>query len=255
MYQIITALLRPYVFLHLVLGAGLLITWFRAPAARRWITIPLGAWLLMLALSSQLASFLLLGSLEWPYPPVDIPANVEAIVVLSGNQLPPDRVRRQAEPGSTTMSRCRYAAQIYHALGPRPVIVTGGKAKASTAGPGCAAIMRDFLIDLRVSENDIFVENESRSTYENAVETRKQLDRLGIHRIALVTDASHMRRAVLCFRKQHIDVVPAPTGHRATGLDSSLINNFLPNPAALEGTQTALHEWLGLVWYRMKKQI
>jgi uncharacterized SAM-binding protein YcdF (DUF218 family) len=255
MYHLLLALLRPYVLLHLLLGAGLLAIWFRSPAVRRWLLLPIGAWLCMWAVSSPVTSYFLLGSLEWAYPPADDPASVDAIVVLSGNHLQPDRVRRQAEPGSSTMTRCRYAAQLYHAVGPLHIIVTGGKAKASTSGPGCAALMRDLLLDLRVEDRHIIVENASRSTYENAVETRKHLDSLGINTIALVTDASHMRRAVLCFQKQNITVIPAPTGHRATELDRSLFNNLLPSPAALEGCHTALHEWLGLAWYRFKNRI
>jgi uncharacterized SAM-binding protein YcdF (DUF218 family) len=209
----------------------------------------------MLILSTPITSYLLLGSLEWSYPPLDRAFNCDAIVVLSGDQLVPDRVRRRAEPGFSTTSRCCYAAHLYHTSGPRPIIVTGGKAKASTRGPGCAVLMRELLLDLRVEDHHIIVENASRSTYENAVETRKCLDRLGIKTVALVTDASHMRRAVLCFRRQNIDVVPTPTGHRATELDRSLLNIVLPSPAALEGCHTALHEWLGLAWYRFKKQI
>ena len=111
-------------------------------------------------------------------------------------------------------------------------------------------LMRDFLIKLGVDPSDLRVEANSRTTYENAVECRKLLERQGVRKILLVTEAWHMRRALLCFRKQGIEVVPAACHHFATDFDPSALN-FLPSPGAADVFRDVWHEWLGLAWYRL----
>jgi uncharacterized SAM-binding protein YcdF (DUF218 family) len=111
--------------------------------------------------------------------------------------------------------------------------------------------MRDMLIKLGVDASDLKTESSSRSTYENAVECRRLLERQGIRKILLVTEATHMRRAVLCFRKEGIEVVPAACHHRATDFEWSILN-FLPSPSAADGIADSIHEWLGLAWYRLR---
>ena len=69
--------------------------------------------------------------------------------------------------------------------------------------------------------------------------------------VDLVTDALHMSRAVQCFRKQGVEVVPAPCHYQAGGLEGSLVD-FLPTANAVEECRDAAHEWLGSLWYRLK---
>jgi uncharacterized SAM-binding protein YcdF (DUF218 family) len=47
-----------------------------------------------------------------------------------------------------------------------------------------------------VKRADLIVEKGARSTHENALETRKLLERREIREVILVTEATHMRRAV-----------------------------------------------------------
>jgi uncharacterized SAM-binding protein YcdF (DUF218 family) len=100
----------------------------------------------------------------------------------------------------------------------------------------------------------VIVENGSRSTYENALESRKLLERRGIRAVILVTDASHMLRAVCCFRKQGIHVIPAACHHVATQYPWSL-SAWLPDPASASLCVNAAHEWLGLAWYWLRGRI
>src|SRR5207237_2675856 len=105
--------------------------------------------------------------------------------------------------------RCLYAAELYRAAGHCPVVVTGGRMNGPSE-PSCAQVMRTFLTGLGVSEADITTEDDSQTTYENATNTRKLLEARGVRRVVLVTDAAHMFRAERCFRKQGLEVVPAP---------------------------------------------
>jgi len=64
----------------------------------------------------------------------------------------------------------------------------------------------------------------------------------------LVTDAVDMVRAVGCFRKQDVQVIPAACHYRATPFQPTLFT-FLPSAGAVRNCQRVSHEWLGVAWY------
>jgi uncharacterized SAM-binding protein YcdF (DUF218 family) len=111
--------------------------------------------------------------------------------------------------------------------------------------------MGDFLLSQGVERADLIVENAARTTYENALESRRLLERRRIREILLVTEAIHMPRAVRCFRRQGIVVTPSPCHHRATQFRWA-VAAFLPHPGAAGSCVEAAHEWLGLAWYWLR---
>ena len=114
--------------------------------------------------------------------------------------------------------------------------------------PSCAEVMRDFLIGVGVNPADVLLEDQSRTTYENAVGCARLLRGRQVGTVVLVTDAVHMYRAERCFRKQGLTVIPAPCNYRATEFRWSL-PAFLPHAHAAVGSQEVFHEWLGTLWY------
>lgn len=91
----------------------------------------------------------------------------------------------------------------------------------------------------------ILIEARSRNTRESALYTAQILRGRGIGTVVLVAEADSMLRIELSFRKQSIAVAPAP--FRRTQLQFSL----LPGWAALRRNERALHEYLGLAWYKL----
>ena len=69
---------------------------------------------------------------------------------------------------------------------------------------------------------------------------------------ALVTSASHMRRAARLFRARGLEPVPAPTGHLAKTPGGFDLLEWVPSEDHLKRSQTAWYELLGLVWGRMR---
>jgi uncharacterized SAM-binding protein YcdF (DUF218 family) len=248
-YFFLVSLLRPYTLGVLLTAGGLAYAWWRCPAARRrlcWAVVPFAA---LVLLSLPCVAHLEMGSLEWQYPSLrEPPADAEAIVVLAGGIRPADALRPRSEPAEDTVYRCLCGAELYRQLGGRPVAVSGGRVDGNPADPSCAEVMRDFLQGLGVSAADILLEDESRTTHENATGCRELLERRGLRRIVLVTDAGHMLRAAHCFRRQGFDVVPAPCNRHATRLPRSA-GAVVPDVGALGQSEYAWHEWLGVVWY------
>jgi uncharacterized SAM-binding protein YcdF (DUF218 family) len=69
-------------------------------------------------------------------------------------------------------------------------------------------------------------------------------------RIILVTSAYHMKRSVALFRKQGIEVVPAPVGFRSEQRPLTFFS-FIPSIGNLSSSSLALAEHLSLRWYSM----
>ncbi len=247
-------LVQPTVWLYLLAALSLACLWWkgRKNHKSRWLVVLTLTFILLSVLSTPLAGYLALRSLEAPYPPLDQrPEDVEAIVVLSGYLRVLDDDGKQVELGVDTLYRCIKAAEVYKQGKPCPVLVSGGKVDDSSPGPALAVAMRDFLVELGVNDRDIVVEDRSQTTHENAVQSCRLLTERGLHRIILVTDAAHLNRAAACFRKQGIDVVPCGCRYRATRMDWS-VGAFLPDPSGATGFEEAWHEWLGAAWYRLR---
>jgi len=247
-------LIQPAVWLYLLAALTLASLWWKRGKSRRLLVLTI-VFVLLSVLSTPLACYLALGSLEWGYPPLqERPEDIEAIVVLSGYVRVLDAEGKQVELGVDTLYRCLRAAEVYHQGKPCPVVVSGGKSDFTSPGPPLAVPMREFLLKLGVRDCDLLVEDRSRTTYENAVESCRLLDERGLHKIVLVTDAAHLKRAAGCFCKQGVEVIPCGCRYRARRMDWSA-RSLLPNPSAAEGFREAWHEWLGVGWYGFRGRL
>ncbi len=249
MYEFINSLLEPFVLFYLLTLAALLNLWRKPRAPRGRLLLLTAAFAGLTVICNPTVAYLALGSLEWRYPPADErPPDVQAIVVLAAGILPPDGPRVRAELDADSMQRCLHAARLYHQGPACPVLVSGGKVDPDTPGPPVARVMADFLIQLGVKEADLILEDASRNTYENAVESAKLLREQRLDRAVLVTDAVDMYRAVRCFRKQGVELMPSPCHYRVTTYEFTFFD-LVPNPGAARNCHRAWHEWLGVVWY------
>ena len=219
--------------------AGVLV-YRRRPISRFVVLCALGLFFFCWPPVAGLALLVLEGGYA-PEPPSD--RAVQAIVVLSSRVLLASAPRTQTILGPDTYQRCLYAAWLYQNWSAVPVLASGG---ARPEAP-YSVVMRDALEREGVPPAMIWTEENSRSTYENAVNSAVILRARGIRKIALVTEAYHMPRAVQCFRKQGLEVVPAPCGFRG-GLPR--LRDFLPDPQAASWNEDTLHEVVGLLWYR-----
>jgi len=249
MYRFIVALLQPYPLLYLLSLVALIRVWRSYLWNRRRLLLAIVPFGILGFVSLPAVGYLAMGSLEWHYPPRDeVPDEVGAIVVLSGYVRPPSAAVPDVEMGSDTFLRCLQAARLYKAR-PRPIIVSGGIVDLRTPGPKLAETMRDFLLSQGVKKEDLLVEKQSSTTYENAVLSGDILTQMGIDKLVLVTSAFHMRRSERCFRALGFQVVPSPCDYRATWFSWSLTGFVTPSPHAAADVETVVHEWLGITWH------
>jgi uncharacterized SAM-binding protein YcdF (DUF218 family) len=107
--------------------------------------------------------------------------------------------------------------------------------------------------EMGVLEGDIAWEGRSRNTIENAVETRRLSDSLGVKGpFVLVTSAYHMPRSMWLFKSRGIDVRPFPAGFIAKPSGDRLTwRSLIPSAGALEHWRVLLHEVFGSLFARL----
>lgn len=133
------------------------------------------------------------------------------------------------------------------------LILSGGSGYVMQPDLRESRYVGDYMDDISFPKLNLIIEDSSRNTYENAVQTAAILQQRGWDKqtIVLITSAYHMRRAKACFEKQGISVIPYPaepwTGERMFYLDHLL----LPSAEALAGWNVLIHEWVGFISYRV----
>ena len=183
-----------------------------------------------------------------PIPGPDVPA--DAIVVLSGFVAGPDEMYPVATPHFDTAERLRHAAILYRTWRKLPIVVTGGSRDLS--GVPFAVTMKRELVRMGVPEEDIWTEEQSTNTHENAMFSVRLLSAKGLKRAVVVTSSYHMLRTEMCFRKQGFDVYPAPAGVPPFELR---LTSLIPNDAALLHNEHIAHELVGIAIYKMRGQL
>jgi len=219
-------------------------------ARRAGITLLSLGLALLYVFSMPMFSRALLAQLE-TYPalkPAHItPGNAGAIVVLGGGRYPDAAEYGGDTVASRALVRLRYGAYLQRRTG-LPMVVTGGSVFGEAVAE--AKLMHQVLAN-EFQIDTVWEERASRNTAENAFLTKALLEHKGVHRVYLVTDATHMRRAVEMFQRAGLEVIPAPTAFATSAQDGHAgILDWLPSSAALSGTRYAFHEIIGRSWYR-----
>lgn len=202
---------------------------------------------------------LLVHGLEVP-PLRDMKAasSASAIVVLGGGALLNQPEYARDVSSHATLQRLRYAAMLHKKTG-LPILVSGGSPAGGEAEALCMQRDLQTLFEVPVR----WVEARSDNTDENARYSYQMLQQTmsvkasphkSLHqaqiKILLVTHSWHMPRAQRLFVTAGFDVIAAPTVFAEQ--NPLRLLDFLPSAGALEGSRVALHEWLGLLWYRFK---
>lgn len=207
-----------------------------------------GLWLMSLplvvqGLARQLETVAPLQRDEW----ASLSGRADAIVILGAGRERGDLAwDSQDQPTGVALERMRYAAQLAKASG-LPVLTSGGLhygSPPSEARLMADSMQRDFVVPVR------WLEEESRTTWENARFSAAMLLPQGVKRVVVVTQAWHMPRAVWSFQRAGFEVVPAPVGFM--GVDQGApFAGALPSFKAFWQNGQLFNEVAGLVAYRL----
>jgi len=172
-------------------------------------------------------------------PPIDMKGakSAEAIVILGGGL-----IRATPEYGDTlssySLARTRYGAKLAKQF-QLPILVTGGQVYGGQAEAEvmAAVLANEFGVAAR------WVEKRSRNTDENARFSAELLKADRVRTVVLVTNDTHMRRALAHCEAAGLICYSAPVSTSSQRSDSWI--QQLPAASAFATSTLALHEFLG----------
>ena len=233
----------------LLLAALGIVLWRARPRLARFLVI--AGVLLVTALSLGVVARALLVPLEAKYPALNSAAldklDADAIVILGASRYRGSPEFSEDDVIGPALDRLRYGALLAR-QSKKPLLVTGGAPDGGDKSEAQAmrdSLQRDFGVPVR------WLESASDNTLENARLSAELLRGGGVRRIALVTHAWHMPRAVAAFEAAGLSVLPAPTGYLSVGALTPL--DFVPRAGSLSSSARALHEWIGQAWYALRR--
>jgi uncharacterized SAM-binding protein YcdF (DUF218 family) len=201
-------------------------------------------------ISTPLVADLLISQVE-SYPALGYEdfkqSGAGAIVILGSGRDKDAREFGGDTVGRHSLLRARYGAFLQRKTG-LPIVVSGGLV-LNQEGKSIAQVMADVLKE-EFKAGEVWLEDKSRTTGENALYSKRLLAKKQIDTVYLVTQAWHMPRSVSIFEKVGFNVVPAPTAFESG--KPFIWLDILPGAGALKLSRVALHEMAGAVWYRIR---
>lgn len=207
---------------------------------------------LLIAFSYGLLSDIILGSLENEYKPVinsDLLTDVKWVVVLSGGHVSDPGLPVTDRMTAASLARLVEGIRIHNILPESKLILSGGAVFDSIPE---AITMASAALSLGVNKENLILESLSKDTKDQAIHIRKILDN---NPFILVTSASHMPRSIALFRKQGLQPIPAPTDFWVKEHQKINPGSFFPSAMGLRKMERAVHEYLGLAWAKLRRQI
>jgi uncharacterized SAM-binding protein YcdF (DUF218 family) len=193
----------------------------------------------------------MLLALEQRFPrPAALPERIDGILVLGGAVDP----RLSLSYGETvfngSVARVLAGVALARHHPEARLALVGGEGDLLPVGFPEAKATLGFVVEEGIPASRIVLEEQSRSTHENAGFAKQLIRPRASETWVLVTSAYHMPRAVASFRAVNWQVIPYPVDFKTdprTGLR--------PNFNLLDGLGSvtlAGKEWTGLVGYRLR---
>lgn len=208
----------------------------------------LSAVVLFVTLYTTAGAYVVQGLEErFPKPAAD-PADLKCMIVLGGatqNEVTTARGGYELDSAGDRLVEALRLAQKYPQA---RILISGGDGSIGGSYEGDAVISERFFTAFGVSSSRMIEDKTSRTTFENAVNTKELLAQNGLSDCLLITSGFHMPRSMGIFRKQGISVVPWPVDYRSTGKETPGFDFTQPSRNA-QLLATGLREWVGLVGY------
>ncbi|KAF2517536.1 envelope biogenesis factor ElyC [Flavobacterium salilacus subsp. salilacus] len=194
----------------------------------------------------------LMRNLEQRYAPVkaeNIHEKLPVIVLGGGHVNDPDlpNIHQLSE---VALSRLTEGVRLYTKMEGTTLILSGYSSKPNETSQ--AEVMAKTAVSLGVQPKDTIMLTKPANTWEEAIELKKRLG--NENKFILVTSASHMARAIQTFKSQGLQPIAAPANFQIKKGPRTVLYNWLPSYSKLKYTEKALHEYVGMWYYKWFKE-
>lgn len=187
---------------------------------------------------------------EIPARPFSTITKYKLGIVLTGTTLslsPNDRVYFQRGADRVT-----HTVQLYKLGLIEKVLISGGSARLIEEDEPEANQFKKAMLLMGIPEADIIIENETRNTYESAVQVKKMLKEQDYESsdCLLITSAFHMRRSLACYHKAGLYPDHFTTDFYSHPRNFYIDSLLIPQLNALLIWHKLTREWTGFVAYK-----
>ncbi len=194
----------------------------------------------------------LLERIEYRYRPRPAASDLDGVkwvVVLGGGVWDDPRLSPTARLTESSVCRLVEGIRLWRQVPGARLLLSGGRVYGPVPE---ARAMAELARGLGVPDSAMVLEEGSRDTGEQA---RLVAGMVGDDRLALVTSAAHMPRAMALFRKQGMYPVPSSSNFMVKRGQQGDPGWFFPSSVGIEAWETVIHEALGLAWGRVTGRI
>ena len=250
--KILLQFFMPLPFSLALCVAGLALLWFTRRQKAGKLLTTVGVVLLTLS-SYGFVSDLLIGRLERQNSPLILSTQADLktqppikwIVVLGGGNLSDTRRPGKSYLTAASLFRVVEGIRIYRESPGARLIVSGGP--TNNAIPE-AETMAQVAESLGVPKQDVVLDPVSKDTEAQAHRIQEMVNG---EQFILVSSAYHLPRALSLFRSLGLNPLAAPVDYR-TGNQGPGPDAFFPGALNVRKSELAIHEDLGLIWYRLR---
>lgn len=249
--KIIAPLFLPTTMIFIFLLVGICLLWFTRKQKSGKIFVSI-SFVLLAFFSYSLFADPILRGIENDYSPLmEIPdsASIKWVVVLGGGLTSDPKLQANDQLSKSSLARLVEGIRIHNHLTDSRLLLSGGAVFNTTAE---ATTMADVAENLGVDKQDIVTETISKDTKDQAREIKKIV---GTGQFILVSSAAHLPRVMALFGKRGLNPVPAPTDFWVKEGQGIHPAEFYPGANELRKVDRAVHEYLGLLWAKLRKQI
>ncbi len=174
--------------------------------------------------------------------------SADAVAVLGGGAVSGVRdVNGEGAVSAIGMNRLITGARLQRLLNV-PVIVSGGKVFDDSAVE--ADVSKRVLIGLGLPQDMVYTDSEALNTRQNAANIIAVCQKEGWQRVAVVTSALHMPRAMQNFQAAAqgtgIELIAYPCDYLVSGEIAVSLFSFAPQAYALDLSAMAMKEYLAV---------
>ncbi len=165
------------------------------------------------------------------------------IIVLGSSHVSDMRFTGLDRLSATSLSRLVEGVRVHNRIR-SSILITSGYGKYDKISNATA--VKNAALELGLDGSRIQMLEKAANTWEEAQYYR---ERFGTSvPLILVTSATHMKRAMMVFKAMGLDPIPAPTDF----IVKKRIRRDWLSHENFRKVQIALHEYIGLVYYRWK---
>jgi uncharacterized SAM-binding protein YcdF (DUF218 family) len=150
----------------------------------------------------------------------------------------------KGELTSETSINVITALKLYNML-KIPILLSGGSPDGVKGAGNESQIAKRDLLAMQVPEAMIIMDDKSRTTQENAINSAVLIQKNGFKQPILVTSTTHMARSVELFKKEGVEVLALPTLYKAPQKIEHDIFDYIPSVSGVSLVHNGLKEILG----------